>query len=327
MDRIKQSTKSKSNQRGTKKESQVERSARTQPLREATPIQWQGKLRAAELEGLLSAYPDDESSVDEDLVLPDTEGLSDPYDEDDSSAPDGNDDFDKHEGEAFVAGCDSEQTGEVGDSAAMFTLKVDDSGICRLQIPSWFRYQESHPSGQEFVDEGHDLLATLEKIANWLTGHRSAFLKTADPWDLGADALEELKKGMPSITEGGFMKLAEIFDTQFNRHRRHAALVWSDAHMPLRFLFGDEAKCAWVANAIVQRRQNKKEPITEETLDKWATIKLPKKKADKNPIKGTRTDGSTPSELIQKACLIAGVTWDDVVERYRKNMLGAFQQL
>lgn len=326
MDRIKQSTKSKSNQRGTKKESQVERSARTQSLREATPIQWQGKLRVAESEGLVSAYPDDESSVDEDLDLPDTEGLSDPYDEDDSSAPDGNDDFDKHEGEAFVAGCDSEQTGEVGDSAAMFTLKVDDSGICRLQIPSWFRYKKSHPSGQETIDEGHDLLATLEKIADWLTRYRPEFLKSAHPWDLGVNALDELKKGMPSITENGFMQLAEISDSQFNRHRRHASLHWSDAHMPLRFLFGDEAKCAWVANAIVQRRQNTKEPITEETLEKWASIGLPKEKVAKNRIKGIRIDGATPSELIQKACLSAGVTWDDVVTRYRDNILGVFQQ-
>jgi hypothetical protein len=283
-------------------------------------------LRSAASEGLISASPDDEWPTDEVLDLPDTEGLFDPYDEDDPWASDGGDDAEANEGGAFDAGRDSEQAEEAGDSAAMFTLKVDDSGICRLQVPSWFRYEESHPCGQEFVDEGHDMLATLEKIAAWLTKHRPGFLKTADPWDLGVDALDELKKGMPSITEDGFMQLAGISDSQFNRHRRHAALYWSDAHMPLRFLFGDEAKCAWVANAIVQRRRNTKEPITERILEKWATTKLPKEKGDKNRIKGIRIDGSSTTELIQKACLTAGVTWDDVVARFRENMLGAFQQ-
>ena len=327
MNRIKQTTQSKSNQRGTKKESQVERSTRTQSLREASPLQWQGKLRSAASEGLISASPDDEGPIDEDLDLPDTEGLFDPYDEDDPWASDGRIDNEANEGGAFDAGRDSGQSGDDGDSAAMFTLKVDGSGKCRLQIPSWFRYQESHPNGQEIIDEGHDLLATLEKIAAWMTEYRPGFLKTVNPWDLGVDALEELKDGKPSVTEDGFLQLAKISDSQFNRHRRHAAFYWSDGHIPVGFLFSDEAKCAWVANAIVQRRTNTKEPITERILGKWAAIRLPKEKEDKNRIKGIRIDGSSSTELIQKACLTAGVTWDDVVARYRKTMIGAFQQI
>lgn len=302
-------------------ESKAWKAARDQIIREGSPLDLQSIFAEQEARGNIVRSseesdfdPDDLEStdaLDAEVDLSDEDGVQN---DDFESAPDGfsgvgifPDHLDDGEGSQVTMG-------------AKFELLVSD-GRCVVQRPRWMRARALNDDGEEFLDEVGGRMGVMEAVGRWLTETRPAFLQEPAPWHLGVDALKELEQGMPSVTEKGFQQLSGIKGSQFTRYKKHCFLTWEDATLPLGFLFSSEAKLAWVANALIQRSEKLKDPITKKILDRVKSLTTPKGKPKTDSLKAKAIGDLGFSEFIQRVNLDAGTAWSQVLEQYENEIL------
>ena len=206
---------------------------------------------------------------------------------------------------------------------SLFTLQVMEE-TCRFVVPHWFSFQDPGSETNEWLKAAHQKFDSLERFALWVTSHRSEFLRTADPWDLGCKALEELQNGTPSTTEAGLTNLAGI-EGQWNRHQRDAYIVWEDGELPLGFFTGKNAKLAWAAQALTQFHKKENIAIPAEILDQSEGITKPKTKRETANLRMGPLQSLGADELIARICVVAGVNWDEVLAAHRHRILQSFQ--
>jgi len=270
-------------------------------------------------EGLLSDEAEGEGSLSEE-ERDDLDSEIDLRDEDEHS-----DESSSAEsiGEDAIHADESDTDGLPIENQSMFTLQVMD-GTCRFVVPHWFRFHDPSSEANEWLKAAHQKFDDLERFAQWATNKRPEFLLTADPWDLGCNALEELQNGSPSVTETGLTKLAGI-EGQWNRHQRDAYIVWEDGEIPLGFFIGQNAKRAWAAQAFTQFHKNENTPITAVILDQSEGITKPKTAKGTANLRMGSLDGLDADELIARICVIAGVNWNEVLTAHRQHILQSFQ--
>ncbi|MEM6915941.1 MAG: hypothetical protein AAF491_05180, partial [Verrucomicrobiota bacterium] len=234
--------------------------------------------------------------------------------------------LDEFPGNEFRLGLDDEnpESGNTFQSSEAWFRIVVESERCTLETPRWLAGTPPRDNGAHPLEEPFQRLETLQRLASWLTERRRAFLNEPDPWNLGVDALEELEKGHPSVTEVGLMRLLG-FKAEINRHKRYCEFVWPDGTLPLEFLFRPEAKQAWVASALVQRYRDK--PLTEETLAKVDSLTMPKSQKEKRSRLSQKIDSLSFPQFIQRLCIEVGVSWSNVLSTYRDRILLEFQQI
>lgn len=292
--------------------SKEEFAARSQRWKEGSPAEWQAMLSDLAQEGELTSTEDDEQAIsdeDRDEDLWDSEIES--GDEDALAAED--------RGEIEeVFRLEFDGDGDAGrdpfeSTGAYYRILVQE-GRCRLEIPAWF--SGTTPEGNA---EPFQRLETYQRIVRWLNEDRTAFLKDPDPWHLGAGALKELSEGKPSVTEDGLKDLLKL-KAEINRHKRHCDLVWEDGTtLPLDFLFRNEAKHAWVANALVQRYRG--DDLSGDDLDLLCGLTTPKQGERKNEVMAGGLDGLDFRTFVQRACLMVGSTWSELPDSLRERIL------
>lgn len=268
---------------------------------------------AEESDDWKSATGDDDDEMDCEIDLRDEDDLFD----EGSDRGDGLDEV--------AVRLDEDESSEARDDEAgpSFTLQVID-GRCRLVVPHWFRFRPTTAEGEQWIAAAEQRLESLERFARWLTDNRSKFLETADPWDLGVDALDELKNDTCSVTEKGLVKLVGA-DGSWNRHQRGAFLSWDDGSLPLSFFTSPEAKRSWAAQAFVQSCKSDRIHVSREILDGTKGITQPKGKAGKISIRNASLGGLDFRESIIRICMNSGATWDLVIEDYRLRILRSFE--
>jgi hypothetical protein len=198
-------------------------------------------------------------------------------------------------------------------------------GCCRVHRPSWMRAEPRTDSGQEFLDEIGRRFDVLSDIGGWLSLNRKAFLATPDPWLLGVEALNEMRRGHAPVSPGSFLALTGLdkleAPSQFSRHTTDCFLVWKDGTLPLDFIFGPEARMAWVANAVVQFAAHQGNALTESVLDRFKTITKPRGANAQTLLSSKPVDHLDFGEFIAKANLMANAKWTDVVSAYHPRLL------
>ena len=287
-------------------------------------------LRDKGTDGGFSRHPEahDEAPYD-DAMAGICDADLDLADEDDLPSDEGTRSLDDLEGESFSLGgadADFPDQSPMGHDGIESTFRLVVTGDrCRLEIPKWARGRMMEDASDDSLKEPFDRLTSFQRIAAWLMDERKEFLRDPQPWNLGAGAYKELKAKTPSVTEDGFLKLLDMESVQLNRHKRHCTLVWEDGTLPLDRLFSQEAKRAWVANALIQRYRELDDPITKKSLDGVTDLTLPKQSVAKLGRLGGNLNVLSFQEYIQRACLEVGVPWSTVLENHHDDILKAFR--
>src|SRR5205807_1454227 len=88
-------------------------------------------------------------------------------------------------------------------------IRVED-GKCQLLRPQWMRAEALTDGSEEFLDEIGTRFGVIQAVGEWLARERPAFLEKPEPIALGVHALQEMKKGLPSVSPSTFLRLSGI---------------------------------------------------------------------------------------------------------------------
>ena len=292
--------------------SQAAQAAYMQTLREGTPLAVQEVMTDYEAAG--DIVPDTEGD-DEDISKSKNEDTMDgeiDMRDVDEPAPEGQDDNPSFQPDVAVSPSGRENLNDEIEQDAAFELIVRD-GVCRFERPKWMRWRSTNKRGRAALDELERRFLVLERITQWLNTYRSLFLKNPDPWLLGCNALAELREGLASVSPEDFLDIATIRslggDSLFSRNRRATVLSWVDGTLSLDFLFGRDARMAWVANAVLQFAGDQGFQITDAVLSRRKKITVPKNKKAKNQLLAEDADSLDFGSLIARANLMADTKW------------------
>lgn len=218
------------------------------------------------------------------------------------------------------------------DEPARFEIRVEEDGeavSCRFDPPGWMRGEAASDEAEEDLDQLDHRYGMFDQIAAWLTTHRPAFLKNADPVALAPEALEDMEASRSPVTPAGFLELSGIrdrvvaeteieaksVDSLFSRYCSATCLVWEDGStLPLEFLFGHEARNAWVACAVKQLFKSKNLSLDAKRIDSLSKITVPKRATEKEKLRGKAFTSLNQKDFVAKANLLAETSWKEVVE-------------
>jgi len=202
---------------------------------------------------------------------------------------------------------------------------IVEGNTCRLHLPSWAGFESRTELGQRILDELGNRFAVLERVAIWLSGARKQFLVSADPWDLGCSALQEMRSGQVPVSPqsflelSGFKKLAK--PEAFSRYTRECFLVWPDATEPLSILFGPLARQAWVGNVIKQLSREQGRMLSARDLEELRGIAKPRSKSERERLHLASVDSLGFSELLMRAISFANIGLSEVLAVYGEHII------
>lgn len=212
-------------------------------------------------------------------------------------------------------------------------------GKCQLLRPRWMLQAEARTAtGEGFLDEIGTRFAVLESVAGWLERNRQEFLRTPEPAQLGVDALEEMNAGLPSVSPGAFLRLSGIENginrlanpkgktsqsirSLFSRFTNGCYLSWDSGSVPLEFLFGIEARNAWVASAVLQFCAATGNPLTKERLVKYSKITVPKGTGALVELRTMKLNSLGIADFIRRANAMVETRWSEVVASHLEKMV------
>lgn len=310
----------------TSASSQAARAAALEAIREGTPDQLDEAF--VDLQALGDVTPDvdwDESAAQE-SEDPSEQAEIDGGDEDDpfhdwlDADP-----FERPEASLSMDGV-ADDSDDLG-MGSMWHFLVSPEGVCEFARPHaarWMRFRPTSKAGKDAIDDAERRMRMMERIAEWLTEYRKAFLCDPDPWLLGCDAWNEFKNGKASVVPGHFMEIAGTLEfcgqSLFSRYRRAALLVWDDATMPLDRLFEKEARLAWVANVVAQAALEFKEPLPA-ILDQCKKVTRPKLGSARRELSRQKVEHLDWADLISRANNMADTSWSEVLAKHKDRML------
>jgi hypothetical protein len=312
----------KTARRGTASpESQARRGVELAIIRQGTPLQVEQLLSS--LEASDDIGPDeeiiqDEAANDEGLLEMDAD--MDSGDEDEPGNEDWND-----EGADLSAG-DREREPDASPFAPRrFEIVVAD-GACSVPMDEKCIRSACTPFGQQVLYELESRFGALRRIAAWLTERRGEFLHKRDLWCLGCEALDDIKQGRSPVEQKSFLRCAglepRVSEASLSRYIRATEIAWTDGSAPLDLLFSDGAKRAWVANAVRQFVVESGERVSEAMLEEYASVPVKRSAAARRRLAQMSPHAMDLPSFIQKANMLAGTRWQDVVSSYRTKMLG-----
>ena len=300
-------------------EDQARIGAMVQTTVEGTPRQMQQTLAALEASGELGPDEDivqDEVAGDDQASEMDTE--VDLGDEDEPLAREWEDDG------APLSDSDADGERNATPFAPLrFEIVVFD-GRCTVPIDSrWIRNPcTANGAGQKTLYALSSRVWTLQRIAAWLADRRSEFLRLRDIWQLGCEALEDVKQGRIPIQQKSFLDCAglnpRVSRDNLSRFIRATDIAWSDGSAPLDIIFSTAAHRAWVANAVKQFVEERQEKVTPEFLAAYQMVKV--KRSEEPSLLRMRTGKMDLPSFIQKANMLAGTQWAEVIAQYGERM-------
>lgn len=316
-----------------KRERQKRKAAESQILREGTPAAIATRLADRERNGDIRKGPEEVGVQIDDLIGDDCfDSEIATSDVDDSSLPDLDESPGEwaggvaalHPGASFI----SEDSAE--SRPDMLELRVDVDGTCRFLRPGWMAGEALTDDGEEDFERIENRFQMFDDIAAWLTRERTDFLRDPNPSHLGVRALEEIKQGKPSVSPQAFLELSGIkeratanlkiegksVESDFSRYCTACGLVWEDgSRLPLRFIFGTEARNAWVACAVRQFFESIGQPLeTPEQIAKLRGLTVPKNPKDKDRLAESSITSLTQPEFVARANQMVGTRWAEVMD-------------
>ena len=218
------------------------------------------------------------------------------------------------EDEEFVGGDSARNL--IAQSRFEIIVRNDDS--CYVPTEARLIRKSLTPLGTQVLDELAIRMATIRQISNWLSERRTLFLRTCDIWDLGCEALEDMRQGRLPVQQKSFSScvgLGSVSEASLSRYIRETQLVWGNGSGPLDILFSKAAQRAWVANAFKQFCLCNEIEITEELLSNPSSVRAPRQTITA-PV-----DNMDLFEFIKKANQQANTRWKDVLENYWDRIL------
>lgn len=159
---------------------------------------------------------------------------------------------------------------------------------------------------------------TYRTLADWLNKERKEFLLSPSFLNLGLDSFD-LAKPVPVLHKGLHAALGlGIVPTTFSKHCNHGVLLWSSAAMNLEDLWGQDAKLAWFAQAIIKRQRERG------YLDRQCPLASPaiqpprnqKEKEDFVKRSKSQADRLGPVDYVALLCILTGCSWRNVLDQY-----------
>lgn len=238
-------------------------------------------------------------------------------------------DWDRESGERPTASLQADGSGreeqEGIEKSRPWRLIVED-GTCRFERAEWWKNNGANKLGWDWLNDTERRFLLFEEIAEWLTEERREFLLDPNPWHLGCNAVGELREGWASVSQSDFVsntgldKLAG--PSLFSRNNKEIVLVFADGELPVDFLFGPDARMAWVANAVKgMATETGRKMVDVLTTYKGATVP----RGEKKRLQQTSLDDLDFGGIIARACAIAGenqpIKWSGVIKRFKNEML------
>jgi hypothetical protein len=260
----------------------------------------------------------DDVAADEAMLEMDAD--IDPGDEDEPSMEDWGDDG------AVLS--DSDMADE--PSASPFAPRrfeiVVTNGICCVPVDETCIRSARTLIGQQALYELESRFWALRRIAAWLTERRGDFLQQRDLWLLGSEALDDVRRGRTPVEQKSFLHCAglepRISEESLSRYIRATDIAWTDGSAPLDTLFGDGAKRAWVANAVRQFVLESGEVVSGAVLDEYASVPVNRSAAKRRRLAQMAPESMDLPTFLEKANMLAGTRWQDVVSCCRGRLLG-----
>lgn len=230
----------------------------------------------------------------------------------------------KQEGAVSALGEDSmESDGSVLIESGLGIVVEGD--VCRLHLPPWAGFESRTEWGQRILDELANRFTVLGRIASWLSEARKQFLVTADPWQLGCEAIKEMRSGHVPVSPQSFLQMTGIGTfakpEAFSRYTRDCFLVWPDATAPLSILFDSRARQAWMGNILKHLAEEQGRVLTAADLASLRTITKPRAKIEKQKLLVASVDSLSFSEVLMRATLLANEGCSEVLAEYGERII------
>lgn len=200
------------------------------------------------------------------------------------------------------------------------------AGVCVFSPPTWaYECRGITSSGEGQLYELTSRFRAFAGLADWLNANRNGFLRSRALWDLGPLTLNELSHGGAAVLQKDFLHMLrlnpKVSEETFSRILNQCSLVWPNGSVPVRQLFSNEAKLAWVARSVMLFAMTFGQRLTEKTLDNYQNIQVARKK-DKR-AGGARIDlaGVDFPSFVELTNAMVRTRWQDVLLVYRKRML------
>jgi hypothetical protein len=312
-------------QSDTSSDTKTARAAALQAIREGTP------------DAVASAFSDLEAlgdiEPDFDYDVKDREDDEDREDDLDTEQDRGEEDdpfMDGWDSDPFISpdtslriGADAEEPDDGLSIGSAWQIMVSD-GECNLETPQWFRWRPTSKTGKVALEDLERRMRIMQRIASWLNQERKDFLHAPRPWLLGCDAWEEYQRGLASVVPGQFLELVELSelckDSLFSRYRSATVLVWEDGTLPLDFIFGPEARMAWVAN-VVREGVVRTGREMESVLKEFKRTTVPRTTKQRRELSNSDPGSLDFGEFISKVNALAGTKWSDVIKMFKEQRL------
>jgi hypothetical protein len=207
-----------------------------------------------------------------------------------------------------------------------FEIVVTDR-TCSVPVDGKCIRSARTPLGQQALYELESRVWALRRIAVWLTERRVDFVCNRDLWHLGCEALDDVKCGRTPVEQKSFLHCAglepKISEESLSRYIRATDIAWTDGSAPLDILFSDGAKRTWVANAVRQFVMESGEAVSDAVLDEYASVPVNRSAARRRRLAQMAPESLDLPTFIEKANMLAGTRWQDVVSCCRGRLLGA----
>lgn len=318
--------------KSAKQAQQKLKAAEVQKLREGTPAVIATLLADRERSGDLNRNPEEIEISDADTMEKEAHDADlELGDEDEAVLDDLDGSGAAGDGDAYCPGASFLSESSEGDEPVHYELRIEKDGTCRFLRPTWMAGQAMTDDMDEEFDEIERRFQMFDDIASWLTKMRQKFLRHASPTALGVNALEEMNRGLPSVSPAGFLELSGIkermsaelgiteksVESYFSRYSTATNLVWEEgSRLPLEFLFGIEARNAWVACAVKKFFAEKKQTLNKERIAALRGITVPRLSADKEGLASVSLTSLTQPEFVARANQMAGTRWDEVLQSH-----------
>lgn len=192
-------------------------------------------------------------------------------------------------------------------------------GKATFRIPDWATKHQK-------VDL-EDRWNTYHELANWLNRERPDFLREPTYLNLGKDSFD-FGKPIPVMHEGlhTILEPSASADRKrkksrlatFSKHCHHGVILWESSMMKLEDLWGQEAKLAWFAQAVI-KRQRERGYLDRNSLLASPEIQPRRNKKDRDTFverNKSRANRLGPEEYVALLCCLTGCKWQYVLDRY-----------
>ena len=200
------------------------------------------------------------------------------------------------------------------------------NGVCTFTPPTWaYTCKGTTPEGEAQLHELTSRYRTFAGIADWLNKNRKQFLNSRDFLDLGPLTLDEFSKDGAAVVQKDFLRMLRlnppVSEESFSRFLNQCNFVWSDGSVPVRLIFSNEAKLAWVAQSVILFAKKFGQRLTEKTLENYQDIQVARKNDIRSEAARIDLAGVDFPSFIELANATVRTRWQDVVLAYRQRML------